>query len=67
MAIVSYHGSMTAWIPSCIPISDTLLLCVLLFVVCRLVIIDIPVIQDYDVPHIYQPKKNVPLSDICCI
>lgn len=77
MAIVSYHGSMTAWIPSCIPISDTLFYvlasepCVSFFVVCRLVIIDllVPVIQDSNVAYIYisLPKKNVPLSDICCI
>lgn len=74
MAIVSYHGSMTAWIPSCIPISDTLFYvlasepCVSFFVVCRLVIIDLLVIQDSNVPYnISLPKKNVPLSDICCI
>lgn len=59
MAIVSYHGSMTAWIPSCVPISDTLFYvlasepCVSFFVVCRLVIIDLLVIQDSNVPYIY--------------
>lgn len=68
MAIVSYHGSMTAWIPSCIPISHTLLSvlasepCVLLFVVCRLVIVDLPVIQDSDVPYIYISQKRMSLS-----
>lgn len=67
MAIVSYHGSMTAWIPSCIPISDTLFYvlasepCVSFFVVCRLVIIDLLVIQDSNVPYIYiSAKKECP-------
>lgn len=69
MAIVSYHGSMTAWIPSCVPISDTLFYvlasepCVSFFVVCRLVIIDLLVIQDSNVPYIYiyiSAKKECP-------
>lgn len=67
MAIVSYHGSMTAWIPSCIPISDTLFYvlasepCVSFFVVCRLVIIDLLVIQDSNVPYIYICQKRMSL------
>lgn len=74
MAIVSYHGSMTAWIPSCIPISDTLFYvlasepCVSFFVVCRLVIIDLLVIQDSNVPYIYiyiyLCQKRMSLSQI---